>query len=384
MVDSSFPKAEYVTENDRLDALIDTLAREPLLAIDTESNSLYAYREHVCLVQISTRKADFIIDPLAVTNLNQLGQLLVDPNIEKVFHAAEYDLICLKRDYGFEIVNLFDTHIAARICGFKNVGLSSMLQQYFDVKNDKRHQRDNWGQRPLSEDSLVYAQMDTHYLPRLRDIMADELSRLDRWKEANESFADSCMVEVPNIDFDPDGYWDLGVPNQLNRMEMAVLRELYLLRDRIARDRDMPAAKVVSDKTLVGVAQALPENLNDLANVPGLSPPSIRRFGKAILSAVARGERSKLPPQPDRNPPIDPAVVECYTVLREWRKERARDRGVESDVILPKDTLWTLATRTPESLEDMNGIRGLGPWRLETYGEELLEIIRQYKEEVSQ
>src|SRR5690606_29531 len=132
---------------------------------DTESNSLYAYRERVCLIQLSTRSRDYILDPLIIVDMSPLAPLLADPGVEKVFHAAEYDLICLHRDYGFIVNNLFDTMVAARICGYKAIGLGSLLSEFLGVELDKRHQRDDWGERPLPPDSLRYAQMDTHYLP---------------------------------------------------------------------------------------------------------------------------------------------------------------------------------------------------------------------------
>src|SRR5262249_2530874 len=155
-------------------------------AIDTESNSLYAYRERVCLVQISTRTADYIVDPLTIGDMTPFADLMANPAIEKVFHAAEYDLICLKRDYALICQNLFDTMIAARIVGLKLVGLGNLLEQYAGVKADKSHQRDNWGERPLPKESLLYAQMDTHYLPLLRDSLHAELVNTNRLTEAQE------------------------------------------------------------------------------------------------------------------------------------------------------------------------------------------------------
>ena len=123
----ALPPPTYVDSPDKLNALVHALAGETLLAIDTESNSLYAYRERVCLIQLSTRAADYIIDPLKIRDLQPLAPLFADPTIEKVFHAAEYDLMCMKRDFSFSFNNLFDTMIAARICGYKMIGLGSLI-----------------------------------------------------------------------------------------------------------------------------------------------------------------------------------------------------------------------------------------------------------------
>lgn len=371
----SLPPARYIDRASDLHALTAQLAKEPILAIDTESNSLHAYREQVCLFQVSSRSADYIIDPLALKDLAPLGKLLADPAIEKVFHAAEYDLICLKRDFGFTLHNLFDTMVAARICGHKSFGLSALLAEFMGVTSDKSHQRDDWRQRPLSIDSLHYAQMDTHYLIGLRDKLYDELKQGGYLTEAQELFVEACHVPTANgRHFDPDGYWHLGQPHTLNRREMAVLRELYLLRERLAEERDCPPFKIFSNTMLVTIAQRDPQTSDDLSQIPGLSPLLIRRYGTELLHAVKHGRDAKLPSPPRVERP-DPITSDLYTALHDWRRRRAEQRGVESDVIMSKQTLWELARKVPTKLDDLSGIHGLGPWRLATYGTELLEVI---------
>lgn len=376
-MDWPFAPARYIEHDREFRKLVDDLAAEPLIAIDTESNSLYAYHERICLIQISTRSADYIVDPLRVANVRQLGPLLADPKIEKVFHAAEYDLICLKRDYDFTVNNLFDTMIAARICGHKAIGLDKMLAQYVGVEMDKSHQRDDWGQRPLSEENLLYAQMDTHYLPMLRDKLRGELEQMHALDEAYESFEEYAHVQISNHQFDPDGYWRVGVAADFSRRQMAILRELYLLRESIAEERDTPPFKVFNDKVLVALTQASPLGLYQLRGIMGMTESQIRRYGRQIVQAVERGRRGALP-QPPPQPGVDPLVVERFTALRAWRKTRAEARGVESDVILSKDALWALAYRDPATLDDLDGIRGLGPWRRAEYGQEILDVLRPY------
>lgn len=353
------------------------LAQEPLLAIDTESNSLYAYRTRVCLIQVSTRHKDYILDPLRIADLSPLGDLLADPKIEKVFHAAEYDLIGLKRDYGFELHNLFDTMVAARICGIKAIGLGALLTSLIDtaIPVDKSHQRDDWGQRPLPEDSLLYAQMDTHYLPLLRDRMVAELDKQGRMVEAQELFEEYSSVPLINAEFDPEGYWKIGIPRGLTRRQMAILRQLYLLREGLAEQRDTPPFKVMNDSVLVALAESAPETPQDLRQVRGMSDSQISRYGDVVLAAVTQGRQDKAPRPPAPPSPSDPALVERYTALLDWRKQCARERGVESDVVISKGALWAIAGRVPHTLHDLEGIQGLGPWRLATYGSALLHVL---------
>ena len=155
MTKAVLPPAVYVQTDEHLHQVAQALAAEPALAVDTESNILYAYREQVCLFQVSTRTQDYIIDPLTINDMSPLGTLLADPQIEKVFHAAEYDVLCIKRAYSYEVNNIFDTMIAARVCGYPLFGLGNMVEALYGVQLDKSHQRDDWGQRPLPPTSLA-------------------------------------------------------------------------------------------------------------------------------------------------------------------------------------------------------------------------------------
>jgi ribonuclease D len=373
------PPATYVDTDQTLRSLIPHFSAEPFVAIDTESNSLYAYREQVCLFQITTRKGDFIIDPFAIADMSPLGVVLENPRIEKIFHAAEYDLIGIKRDFGFRINNVFDTMIAARVCGHPQVGLSNLLQHYLGVELDKRHQRDNWGQRPLTPESLLYAQMDTHFLPMLRNDLYDTLVSLGRLDEAYEAFAELPYIEPSNGQFDPEGYWHIGRPHGLKGKQMAILRELYLLREQLASQRDLPPIKVLSNELLIHLAREAPASKSALAEIKGIPAGFIRRHGNAVLQAIQTGQQAKPPRQPRQQRPAEHSVMERYSALREWRRQRANERGVESDVILSKNVLWTLAQSAPRTLDDMQGIPGLGPWRLAAYGTELLAVLQKVR-----
>ena len=186
-----------------LQKMIEAISASPLLAIDTESNSLFAYRERVCLIQISTPETDYLIDPLQMDDLSSLAPIFANPAQLKIFHAAEYDIICLKRDYRFVFNNIFDTMIAARILAEPRIGLGSLLETYFGVDLEKKYQRANWGKRPLSGEMLDYARMDTHYLFALKTVLEEKLITQDLWNLAQEDFALVTAVEQPLSD--PNG-----------------------------------------------------------------------------------------------------------------------------------------------------------------------------------
>lgn len=368
--------ATYIETQADLHRLVDSLTGEPILAIDTESNSLHAYQERVCLIQLSTHTEDYIVDPIALEDLRPLGSLMASPAIQKVFHAAEYDIICLKRDFGFTFKNLFDTMIAARICGLKAVGLGSLLKDFASLTLDKRHQRDNWGKRPLPKDSLRYAQLDTHFLPMLRDEFHKKLDKQDHLAEAEETFAGLCdLPAATSRVFDPNDFWNLGRPYFRKQREMAILRELFILREEIAKAEDKPPFKVLDNKTLIKITRAVPATVNELIQIKGVSARRSACSGKRILRAVKRGIAAESLPTPPRHPSPDPIITERYAALHAWRKSRAIQRGVESDIIISKHILWNVAQTAPTSLDELHNIQGMGPWRINTYGQEILHVL---------
>lgn len=374
------PPYTYIDTNEALRNLVAQVANEPLIAIDTESNSLYAYKEQVCLVQLSTREQDYIIDPLRIDDMQPMAQLFSDPNIECVLHAAEYDLMTLKRDYGFQMKNLFDTMIAARLAGHEAFGLAALLSEYFGVRANKKHQRDNWGKRPLSADSLQYAQMDTHYLPELRDDLAEMLQDMGRWEEALELFEEAVHVPAADNSFDPEGYWRIGRPSNLTSREMAILRQLYLLRETIAERENLPTFKVITNNAMVSIAQAEPRTVRQLSSVKGVSNGTSRRYGNQILDAIRQGRYDDLPSAPPLPTPPEPHVADRFVTLQQWRKEIAIQRGIGSDMVLSKEMLWRLARQVPQTVEEIVEISELGPKRAALYGERLQKLLSSMEE----
>ena len=163
-----------------LSTMLNRLKSQSMIAVDTESNSLYAYQEQVCLIQISDTDTDYIVDALAFDDFPELGAIFANPGQEKVFHGADYDIGTLRRDYGFEFANIFDTMIASRILGIKHYGLANLLSERFDVHLNKKMQKYDWGRRPLNREALDYARLDTHYLIALRDQLKREIDHRGR------------------------------------------------------------------------------------------------------------------------------------------------------------------------------------------------------------
>lgn len=370
----SLPPPQWINDAARLKTLAHTLAREPALAIDTESNSLHAYREQVCLIQISGSAHDYLLDPLAVPDLAPLAPLLANPRQQKIFHAAEYDVLCLKRDYGFEFANLFDTMVAARTLGWAQVGLAALLEKYFGVRMNKKHQRADWGRRPLTREQLDYARLDVHYLLALRDIMEKELIAADRLEEAREEFDRLARLKTEPPPPNHNQFWHFNGARDLKPAQAAVLREVYHYRERQAERANRPPFKILSEQTLMEIAQHCPRSAEDLRALSGMTPGQMERHAHALLQAVQHGLAAE-PPHPPRQPREADDVRERYERLHLWRKRKAQARGVESDVIVPRDTLWELARRVPRTLDDLHTITTLGPWRRALYGAEILKVM---------
>jgi ribonuclease D len=356
--------------------MVRDLAHQPILAVDTEANSLHAFREQVCLIQFSTFNSDYLLDPLALPDLSMLGPIFANPEIEKIFHAAEYDIIGMKRDFDFEFNNLFDTMVAGRILGRPAVGLASMLEAEFGIVLDKRYQRANWGQRPLPPALLAYARLDTHYLIGLRNSLKESLMASGRWPLAQEDFYRLTLTPAgPHNDTEEEGCWRVAGNQHLSPQQNAVLMELCNYRNRQAELADLPLFKVLSNTTLLQIAIYLPNSIEELYNIEDLSGRLIERHGQGLLSAVRRGMRAAPLSRPTHERPND-AYLLRLDQLRTWRKLTARNMEVESDVILPRDLLEAIALSNPHTLEQLAEIMRDIPWRFERFGEDILRTIR--------
>jgi ribonuclease D len=367
--------SQPITRPGGLKRLVQTLANQPNIAVDTESNSLFAYREQVCLIQFSISDADYLLDPLELNDLAPLAPIFTDPHIQKIFHAAEYDLICLKRDFGFSFNNLFDTMLAARILGRKRVGLGSILEAEYGIQVDKRQQRANWGQRPLPDYLLDYARQDTHYLLPLKEKLEQELKRKGLLPLAQEDFKRMCQVEASPNNGKTD-CWRVNGVHHLSPQQAAVLQQLCFYRDEVARQVNRPLFKVISDHTLFAIANDLPGSLDELKTLPGMTNHQMKRHGTALLQAVQRGLQAE-PVYPPRNVRPDDRFLARVEALKQWRKQKARQLEVESDIILPRDLLHRLASHNPQEMQAVSACLPDVPWRFQRYGEEILRALKR-------
>lgn len=370
MVLESLPPPILVQSESQLAQLLHDLARQPCIAVDTESNSLHAYRERVCLIQFSTAKTDYILDPFAFDDLNSLSPIFSNPRIEKIFHASEYDLICLRRDYEFTFSNLFDTMQAGRILGRKQAGLDRLLEDKLGVKVNKRFQKADWGARPLRRDLLLYARLDTHYLLPLRDLLKAELRAKGLWELAQEDFRMACNSNGLKPKIESPSWNRYSARRDLTPRDLTVLGELLACREQIAARLDRPPFKVFDDDRLIAIAKAKPRTPDDLMEI-GLSSKQVQYWGQSILEAIRRGVESQLV-RPRPSPRPDGAYLKRLDKLKAWRKKVAAEMDVESDVVLPRSLLLALAE---SGLQDLKSVMQYSPWRWEHFGPQLLRVL---------
>ncbi len=363
-----------VADKDSLRSMLKSLNRQPLVAVDTESNSMHAYQEQVCLIQFSIPNHDYLVDPLAFSSLSDLGPLFTDPQIEKIFHSAEYDIMCLKRDFGFTFHNLFDTRIASRTLGRNRSGLRDLIAAEFNTEIDKRYQRSNWGKRPLPDQWLAYARLDTYYLISLRHRLYADLQEAGRLEEALEASEYITRIQPHNNGFDPNGFWRIRNARELAPQKLAILRRLYLYRDSQAKRMNRPPFKVMGDRTLHDLAAAASEKIEALSEIHGMTPGQIRRFGEGILEAIRQGKKDPIPHRPRSNH-INDEILERYEALHDWRKRTARAKKVDSDIILPREMLMDIAKSTPRSMDALRQVMSPLMHRADNYGEMILQVL---------
>ncbi|NPV07438.1 MAG: ribonuclease D [Anaerolineae bacterium] len=365
-----------VDRQEALDALAERLGREPAFGLDTESNSLYRYCERVCLIQISVPGADYVVDPLAV-DPGPLRAVLASAEVQKVMHAGEYDIMCLRRDYGFDFCNVFDTMIAARTLGLDEIGLAPLLKQHFGVALSKRLQRANWEQRPLPPPLLQYAALDSHYLLRLRDLLLRRLQAERKLAEAEASFQEVCRACWRPKEFDPEGYLRLSGARKLGPRERLVLRELYRWREEAAQQVDRPPFRVARSDVLLRLSMLQPKSVSALEMVAPRNDGLVLQRAQEVLECIRRGQAAEAAEPGDsrarrRGPSLRQRV---YDRLHRWRREQAERLGLPMEKVLASEALSELADRRPRTRGELEALGCLAPAQLQRHGGAILALL---------
>jgi ribonuclease D len=368
----------YIDTQQGADDFLTDISGIKEIAVDTEGASFHRFIDRIYLLQISTRERSAIIDPLPIGMPKGLGEILENNGIEVVFHDADYDLRLLRQDYGWHVNHIFDTRIAAQLLGIKAFGLAALLEQFFEVKLDKKHQRADWSLRPLTQGMLDYAAQDTRYLLDLRDVLKAKLDKLGRSEWAREEFQ---RLEGTKWEED-DGsgaFLRIKGARDLTRRELALLRELVPWRDSVAKELDRATFRVMGNEVLLEIARSAPRTARELSTMKGMPRGVLERGAAAILAAITRGlevAEENLPKFPraakwDREEDFDDRVAKLKAV----RDAAATRLSLDPGVLCSRERLESIARKRPEKVDDLSDVPGLRKWQVAEMGEEFVRAL---------
>lgn len=329
-----------IDTEEKLEGLLPALRAAPWIALDTEADSLHAYPEKLCLLQISSEGVEALVDPLAPIQLAPLLKIFHDHQL--IMHGADYDLRLLRKAFDFKPTAIFDTMLAARLIGIREFGLGNLVQKYLGVKLEKGPQKADWARRPLTPRMEEYARNDTRFLKPLADLLRQELEHKGRLKwhsEACRRLVEECSIVRTA---DPDLVWRVKGSYHLGPPALAVLRELWHWREKEAVASNKPPYFILQPDTMIAISIAAVEGRSVEPLIPKRFSP---RRQSTLIKAVQKGVHSPDKPQLIRTTHYRQSAEEKrrYHELEKKRNKRAHDLGIDPTIIASRADLVQLA-----------------------------------------
>jgi ribonuclease D len=362
--------ARWVERTEDLAEVVEGIGSGPL-AVDSEADSFHHYHERVCLIQLSYGRHDVLVDALSQADLSLLDATFRNRDVRKILHGADYDVRMLYRDCGLIVRGLFDTMVAARLLGERSFGLSALLERFLDVRLDKRFQRADWSKRPLEPEMARYAMLDTRHLEALAGLLEERLGELGRTEWAAEEFRRVERLRWEGDRGDGEAWLRVKGIRALDRRQLAVVRELADLRERTARERDVPPFRVMRDEVLV--ALALAEAGKSVTEVRGLPRTWTRGSGaQALRAAVDRGlgvDARDCPelPRPQRTSRRNRERDSRVRRLCRERDRVARQLGLEPAMLVSRAVIERIVAHLDEG-KPIEAIADLRQWQRQQLG----------------
>ena len=372
-------RIELVETKERLATVIDEVSRRPRVAIDVELNGFFSYRERICLIQLAVEGTAYLIDPIAIQDLGLLSDLLQDPSLEKVFHAADNDLRSFNREWSIVAHNVFDTSIAAAFIGSSSVGLQSVLEEYTGVKLEKKVklQRSDWAKRPLHTEAIQYAADDVLYLLQARDVQLAHLEKLGRleWVREELTLLENVRYRPPD---EPFPFLSVKGSTKLDGRGLAVLRSLFEFRERTAKNRDVPPFKVMSNPALIEISS---DPGVDLTKVTGLGRLGRMPASRHLKRAINEGLDASPVTLTKRSRTRDTGLLQermraraRFQTLRTWRSKLGDELGMNVSLLWPRASLKRLAMN-PRDLQAELMNPQIRRWQKREFGDALKGIL---------
>jgi ribonuclease D len=380
------PKPIFIDTQSQWNEAAEKLARAPFLAVDLEGNGFFRYPERVCLVQVATADQIILLDVLRVKNLGGLASLLADEHQEKIFHSCDWDLRVLQRDFGFRVRSLFDTALAARFLGLNQAGLGNVLKTYLDVELNKSKslQRQDWTLRPLPPESIAYAADDVWHLGRLREHLAAGLRALHRWDWVTEEFRRIEAMKFAAPAAPEEAFWNLKGSRGLAPTQRACLLELFLFRDRLARELDRPPFKLVSEQVLLDLAKNPGVPLEEVGGLKYLLHIGRLTDLRRVLQRAVKLPGLPLPKSvrvfPER---MNAEAKNRFAALKAWRQAKGAALQLDPSLLWPMRSLEFLALHPGRCRQEFDRARGseVRAWQAQAFGGELETFLHAWETE---
>jgi len=366
---------ELINQSARFNTAIQEIMSSSVIALDTESNSFHRYPEQLCLIQAASKQNIYIIDTISLQDLNPLKKTLENNSIKKVLHSADYDIRSLDRHYGIRIRNLYDTSIASRFVGIVQFGLSYIIKDLLGVTihKSKRLQKADWGQRPLSSEAIEYAANDVRYLFALQKFLDMKLQTLGRttWVAEECARLEEVRYSSPNPD---TAYLFIKGTHKLDGCGLAILRSLYLFREKEARRWRRPPTLLIPDVVLSSLAN---NPTMSLAEVPSLGQIGLKRFGRGLRKALHNGFIA-LPinrPSVISTDRLNNKQIKRLGLLKIWRTSLGETLSLDPSLLWPKASLERLA-KAPDTLEIELKSKDIRHWQREQFASSLQDFLK--------
>ncbi|MBA3687042.1 MAG: HRDC domain-containing protein [Planctomycetes bacterium] len=366
--------ATWIDRPEGLAEVAAALATAPWLALDSESNSMFVYREQICLLQLNAGGRLFVIDTLALPygpdTYAALKPMLEDPQRPCYLHGGEYDVGCLRRDFGIALGGVWDSQQAASLLGWEKTGYGAVVERVTGIALDKAHAQYDWATRPLADDALRYAVDDVAHLPRVCDQLREDIAAADLVEEL--AIANRAVESAGwSGGFDVAGFWRIKGSRDLPPPAQATLAALWVWRDGIAQARNQPPGRTINNDMLLALARNAPTNFGGLKRL-GVRSWLLQEHGEALIELMrqCRETPPAIPPRP-RARDVGDDEHQRETRLKDWRRIEAERRKVPLQVVLPAKALEYLKQHSAKHLD---AVPQLGPKRIGLYGDKLREL----------
>lgn len=357
-----------------LKALCDRVRASKRIGLDTEFHNERTYTARLMVVQIAFEDGAAVVDPLAIDDLRPLAEALCETTV--VGHALSSDLKIFADRFDLVPPDVFDCQVAAAFLGYgMAISLADLVRDLCGVRLKKSQTVSDWSSRPLSPQQLEYLVDDVAHLLDMYAKLSARLREKGRYEWAVEECRALADLERYRID-ERRAYGRIPGANRMNRRELGVLCELVRLRDRVARDRDLPLKFVMPDDVVAGLATLRPHRPEDLAQLRRLDAGTRRTMGAAILEAVKRGEAIPEADLPTKfNRPLGNARETLVSLMSVLVGEIARENELPPSLLVPRASLERLAREVPPSHDEFARALGLSPWRMGLVGERLWRLL---------